>query len=587
MTSRFALRGGFLAGLTAAVLVLGGGRLGAVEPTFDGKGMSGLRVDGVNVLKQGQPHLRFAVFEQTSPEASGTRKYQFEKVAEPGKASFQADTKTFTEEFSWGTIAVAYKPTTDRLDLIVTVTNKSMKVLADLELGLGAFEFPSEPTGWKGRGPVTTSLDNLAITRVEAGKVGLVVCNATMDPPFALGFGAAEGGKFVYPLLVRGGVYAPEPGAYVIEPHGLPRVPAGKALSLEVTLRRAPAGSKNPEVLADIFEKFRAFHKPALVWDDHRPIGMIIHSSSAKQHQSKTNPRGWLNNPKLDVTTPAGKAAFRTEMLKAAEQGAKIIRDTGGQGMIFWDVEGQENPHPISFIGDPRLASKLAPEMDEIADDYFKVYRDAGLRTGVTLRPSQVYYNETKKTWDHGTGSDGGPGRGDFYPMLRPKDVPWYRFYPVAERLIDKIAYAKKRWGCTLFYVDSNGMYRQVGEDQKFVWSLAEAAVLKHVRDAHPDVLIIPEHARDDYTYHAASWAHSAVYFETNLKTYRTPAAVRDLLPGAFSVVNITEGDLDRNRAEIKAGVAAGDILMFRGWFADKRNEWVKALYEEVKKEKK
>ena len=67
----------------------------------------------------------------------------------------------------------------------------------------------------------------------------------------------------------------------------------------------------------------------------------------------------------------------------------------------------------------------------------------------------------------------------------------------------------------------------------------------------------------------------------------RTPAAVRDLLPGAFSVVNITEGDLDRNRAEIKAGVAAGDILMFRGWFADKRNEWVKALYEEVKKEKK
>ena len=102
-------------------------------------------------------------------------------------------------------------------------------------------------------------------------------------------------------------------------------------------------------------------------------------------------------------------------------------------------------------------------------------------------------------------------------------------------------------------------------------------------RELHPDVLIIPELVRDDHTYHTAYWAHTAPYFEVKQKNFRTPAPVRDVLTGAFSVVNVGDGDLDKNRAEIKAGVAAGDVLMFRGWFPDKRNEWVKKLYDEGK----
>ena len=117
--------------LTAAALLLGGSDLSAVEPTFDGKGLTGLRVDGVNVLKQGPPHLQFAVLEQTF-DGGGAKKYQFEKVAEPGKASFKADVKTFTEEFSWGTVEVAYKPAKDRLERLA----KRLQIHPDIAVSL-------------------------------------------------------------------------------------------------------------------------------------------------------------------------------------------------------------------------------------------------------------------------------------------------------------------------------------------------------------------------------------------------------------------------------------------------------------------
>ena len=51
--------------------------------------------------------------------------------------------------------------------------------------------------------------------------------------------------------------------------------------------------------------------------------------------------------------------------------------------------------------------------------------------------------------------------------------------------------------------------------------------------------------------------------------------------------MNVADGGLDRNRDEIKAGVAAGDILLFRGWFAGTRNVWVRGVCDEVMKDKK
>jgi hypothetical protein len=286
-----------------------------------------------------------------------------------------------------------------------------------------------------------------------------------------------------------------------------------------------------------------------------------------------------LNDPATDVTSPQGKAAFRDKMLQDARTCVGVIKAAGGQGMILWDIEGTEQP--IRYIGDPQLTGRLAPEMDEVADDYFKVFRDAGLRTGVHLRASSVYFDEDKKTWSRGTGSDG-PGE-SLYAALRPKDIPWDRFYPVAERLSDRIAYCKKRWGCTLFFVARNGTTQPFGADGKAQWLLLEAAIWKKVKQDHPDVLILPELQSEEQTFHSAGWAYTSRYMELRRQETGTSAYVRERVPGAFSAINVADADIDGNRAALKTAVANGDILLFRGWFDDGSNAKVKALYDEIR----
>ncbi len=69
--------------------------------------------------------------------------------------------------------------------------------------------------------------------------------------------------------------------------------------------------------------------------------------------------------------------------------------------------------------------------MDTAADEFFKKFLDAGLRTGICIRPSKIISN-LKGGWQHQQTED---HVGD---------------------LADKIAYAKKRWGCSIFYMDTN-----------------------------------------------------------------------------------------------------------------------------------
>jgi len=59
-------------------------------------------------------------------------------------------------------------------------------------------------------------------------------------------------------------------------------------------------------------------------------------------------------------------------------------------------VEGQEWTHAISYIGSPDGIADVAPEMDAIADRWFKICADAGLRNGVCIRPPRTrhgWYN--------------------------------------------------------------------------------------------------------------------------------------------------------------------------------------------------
>ncbi|MCZ7647324.1 MAG: hypothetical protein M5U26_19045 [Planctomycetota bacterium] len=573
-------------GLVLAVLAAGGAGARAGEPgvacRFGAQGLEGLDVGGQAWLSVGQPKVVRAVFETTSHDENGYLKYEFETKAEEASASgFDAAKKAARAEYPWGSLEVVYAPAPGRLDLTVTLRNGSAKLLADFEVELLGLKLPAVPANWKkGKVRPASGLDNLAATWIEDEAFKAVFCALTMDPPSRFGLKpGADAEVPQYTLIWAGGVNKAEPGAYELKPRGVPRIAPGASFTFECTLRAMPAGADRHALMEDVYERFRKAYGPVAEWKDRRPIGMLMRSSSYKGHKSETNPRGWFSNPKLDI---ADKAAFKAAALADAERCVKTLQAMDAQGFVFWDVEGSENPHPITYIGDPRLAEKLAPEFDEVADAYFQAFRDAGLATGICIRPTQVYFNAEKKKWDHGTCSDGGPGRGDYFPQLRPKEVPWWRFYPIVERLCAKIEYAQQRWGCTIFYIDTNGSFRQFGEEQKFEWMLLDQSVWKAVKEKHPEVLLIPELVGENFAWHAANWSCTAAYMELDLNGFGTHEGVRRLLPGAFSIVNVCDGDFAKHREKLAAAVKAGDILLSHGWFGSQRNKEVKELYDEV-----
>jgi hypothetical protein len=555
-----------------------------LEVSFGDTGLSGLRYGGHEFLKSGAPEAMTAFLETAGKDKDGYRSWSFEKSeGAPSEARFDKAKRLLVQTYAWGTLSVAYAPAADRLTMDVTLAVKDGRPLADFGVNLLRLAFPAKPSGVKDNGSMATGLDQLALVKAECEKGLVLGCYETIDPPVRLGFPRLEGPqKSEAALRLQGGVPAEEYGAYLWHPHGLPRAEPGKPLTLRVSLRFGPPGTDAETLAADVWKAFAGCWKWSNDWPDRRPIGMLMRSSNYQGHKSDKNPRGWFWDAKLDAITPANKAAFKEAALKDAERCVQALKAVDAQGFVFWDTEGSENPHPITYIGDPRLSKTLAPEFDEIADAYFKVLKDAGLRTGVCIRPTQVYFEESKKKWDHGTGSDGGPGRGDHYPQTRPKDLPWWRYYPVVERMADKIDYCKKRWGCTLYYIDTNGVFRQIGEDQKFEWALLSAKMLRRLKERHPDVLLIPELVQGDGTYHTAYWAYAAPYFELDLGGVASPKHVRKLWPKAFSIINVTDGPFDQRRAELLEGVRQGDILMVHGWWQPKVNAQVRELYAEA-----
>jgi hypothetical protein len=215
------------------------------------------------------------------------------------------------------------------------------------------------------------------------------------------------------------------------------------------------------------------------------------------------------------------------------------MKDANAQGMIVWDIEGEQYPQATSYLGDPR---SLPPEIEPLADEFFARFSAAGLRTGLTLRPTL-------------------PVRAAYGNDVRQIEVA-----DIERNLDDKLTYARKRWGCSIFYVDSNG-------DPNLP---IDPVIFMQLAQSHPDVLLVPEHQDARY------YAYTAPYRELRLGPNSTPAMARELYPHAFSVIYIPDGNVEANRAALVAAVQAGDILLFRGWWTDPFNAAVKSIEQQA-----
>jgi hypothetical protein len=471
------------------------------------------------------------------------------RVATPDK---KADTVDVS--YPWGRISCAYGKQDDRLTMRLEVSNTSSEPLNEFSLRLMELNFPSIPHGgtleagmfgfgFKGpdwrlhEGPL--SIPSVAdprfvvpIIQIDYGTGALTFCSddvdCAVDVPQSTNFPA----RTSYPFIVT---------CRDIKP--------GTTKAFNVSLRFGPAGAGVQDLSGDVLERYANKYPFQVGWKDRRPIGEI--NLAGPQINVPTNPRRWtMNFGQIDITNDKGKAAFRAALLKFADNSVQVLKDTGAQGMITWDPEGEEFTGEC-YYGDPRLVSTLAPEMEfkndgakSVIDEYFEKFRAAGLKVGVCLRPQQIAMVDGKPV--HQLAED----------------------EHAAQILRERIAYAKQRWGCTLFYVDSTAtVYGSINPD-----------VFKAVADAYPDVLLIPENESMRYFAYSAP-LNSYMHHEIT----STPVGARLVYPKAFSVLmGMRPGNRPEDHAALVSAVRRGDILLFDGWYMTEGAMKIKKIYEEA-----
>jgi len=470
----------------------------------------------------------------------------------PQVATPYQHTDTVDLAYPWGRISCAYGKQDDRLTMRFEVSNTSSEPLNEFSLRLMELNFPRVPDGgtleagmfgfgfkgpewpldrWPASIPsVADPLYLVPIVRADFGTGALNFCSDDLECSVGVTHTTNPDGTR-YPLVIT---------CRDIKP--------GTTKVFNVSLRFGPAGAGVQDLSGDVLERYAGKYPFQVDWKDRRPIGAIF--LAGPQINVPSNPRRWIMNfGEIDVTNDKGKAAFRAALLKLADNSVQVLKDIGAQGMITWDPEGEEFLGAC-YYGDPRLVPTLAPEMEfkndgakSAIDEYFEKFRAAGLKVGVCIRPQQIAMVDGKPV--HQAAED----------------------EHAVQILRERIAYAKQRWGCTLFYVDSTAT--------AFTWINPD--VFKAVADAYPDVLLIPENESLRYFAYSAplnSYQHH--------KITSTPVGARLVYPKAFSVLMAAEGDRPEDHDALESAVRRGDILLFNGWYMNDGAKKIKKIYGEA-----
>jgi hypothetical protein len=431
----------------------------------------------------------------------------------------------------------------------IEVSNTGAQELDELSLRLMELDFPSAPNGgtleagmfgfgFKGTMHPLYQYPSVAdpqfvvpIVRVDFGTGALNFCSDDLKCSLSVSYSTNPPDKTSYPFIIscRG-----------IRP--------GETKTFNISLRFGPAGSHVQDLAHDVLNRYAGRYPFQIKWTDRRPIGAIFLASSGIK--VATNPRRWiLNSGKIDITADEGRVDFRTALLELADNSIKLLKDANAQGMITWDPEGQEFLESC-YYGDPCLTSTLAPEMEfrnsgerSVIDEYFEKFRAAGLRTGICIRPQQISMIDGK-------------------PVQQAADDEH-----ATQILKEKIAYAKRRWGCTLFYVDSTAT----------VDGPINPDVFRTVAEGYPDILLIPENESMRYFAYSAPFNSYVHHYVTS-----TPAGVRAVYPKAFSVLMASDGDRPEDHSALVNAVRNGDILLFNCWYNNAGAKKIKKLYEEA-----
>ncbi|MBS3763557.1 MAG: hypothetical protein KGZ25_09685 [Planctomycetes bacterium] len=520
-----------------------------LELAVNNSGGVSVKLGPDQLLEPAEKYPRVGLFRGTWEEDEKPDKpYEW---AREGEKTYDAHTHTFKAKHEWGGYTVAYVPKDDRLDLTIKVRNAMDSPIHNLKIYLSQnFNFPSRPRGywWKHNRVMTPNPEKAPpVVFGDYGQGAVAACL----------IGEIDDTRFGFRDKRR----------LAVE---IENLPAGKTRTVRGSVRfglgRAARGDPHA-LVEDVYREFRAENPRPFEWSDRRPIGALHPSSSAKglfKAGNPKNPRGWkLGGGKVDLSTEKGRDRFKEQALAWARNCVKVCKGMNAQGVIVWSIEGQQYPHAISYIGSPNKIGRFAPEMDAVADEFFKIFSDAGLRTGVCIRPQKLAIPDEvpksdkikprqKQLWD-----------GDRIPV---EDI--------IEVLDGKLTYAKERWGCMIFYVDSNVSSKwakdeKTGKWKPVRWEVMPVDIFAELQKRHPECLIVPEHEYFMY------WAYAA-------PLSGTPVKVQQVWPDAFAVNLMQHFKPDDPKSVRQKGklVERGDILLFRGWYNDPRNDVIRKLYE-------
>ena len=494
--------------------------------------------------------------------------------------SFDPEERRLLNGYRWGRVVYEFEPQGERLYLDITVHNASEKSIWKMDFsllffGLSRESRPAEITeshfGLPARADAAVATFEPVVLPLFDRERAIVACSPELDKPLTLRWvppgwyrqyrkkvrhndpNAQQWAETHQQAMAARGIEARRSVFWELmltvggdrllthQRYTTRTIDPGESDTFRVSLRFGDA-ERPPAPAGDITEAFAGENPCVVGWQDRRPILRNFIGDKFPWHF----PSG-PEMTKPDEVEPSED--FRRYVFGSADAIIKDAKSIDAQGVIVWNVEGP-NHRWLGYLGDPRMVEYTCPEMDAVADEFFAVIRGAGLRTGVCLRPNEFYVRKLPTEWKgfkekHNTDTDW------IYGHRCPREPG-----AVVDCLSAKVEYARERWGCTLFYIDTNLVHWGPTEQQESRWpkwkrgrregrfinyrALMNAEQWRELKRRHPDCLFIPEHSNTLY------YSATAPYDQINMKAGPTPPLVRATWPEAFKCLALEGRDVPR-----------------------------------------
>lgn len=496
------------------------------------QGLSTLTVNGVSMLLQ--PNAPPDLIQVATVDAHGTH---YTESATPISSTVSGD--SVVQVYPWGFMVTRYDGG-DSLAIEVSITNTSEdRTIDHIWFHAAGLKLPAVPVNYDPSFCATSNIDAPSSLWWDYGTGTLDLVNEDVTKPLMLAWWKASSADLSKQLVSLN-----SDSAQTVSSSWPPTprpIPPGQSDTWNVSIRFGGPGDQEIYLAGDIFESYAQRFPRRIEAPVNRPIAAInstsAHFVDGVRVPYDTNPRGWWNDPNVDVTTPEGIAAFQQRFLGFADTCIAEITRVGGMGAIFWDLEGQQ--YDAAYIGDPSQIERIAPELVGVLDAFLSRFQDAGLEIGFCIRP-QYFNSASLKQINTG----------------HPGDI-----------LFHKIKYCVERWGATLFYVDSN--LNDAGV-------LNRAVSYEALHLAFPNVLIFPEWEATRY------YAYTLPYNNAVNKIFGAPQAACMVYPDAVGLLKVTDPSVASNPDEITAAAQAGNILLYDGWYRNPASDFVKQVYDDM-----